>query len=449
MATRLVLPWPRVRILLDYRPALRERTGVGEYVHELAAALDRQRPADDTLTLFSSSWKDRLTSVRLSRARASSTRVCRCGFSISRGTGLNFRRSSGSSARWTSRTPLQPLLIPTRAGRPGRDDSRPRLSGSPRAHAQRDSPRLRRRLPRGMRAAPTRLSLCRASPPKKSSRGWRASANASPCARPAHPAGRPRPSAEADGPILFMGTLEPRKNVGALLGAYAPPALHAADRPEAACSRAARRPPRRRGSTPSRSRRSRVMSNTSATSHPSSATTSTPRHRCWSCPPIVEGFGLPVLEAMTVGVPVIVSRARRVARGGRRRGRRGRTGRSCRRWPRRCACSSTDPGRPRRASERGRARARQYSWDTSATALYGAYRDAIGRRRGREDEAGVLTIGVDARELLGETTGTGRYLESSRADGQSTGTRTRQFLAVSPRSCPSSRRWDPTRRFAR
>ena len=41
-----------VRILLDYRPALRERTGVGEFVHELARALatdgDR-RGRDDQL----------------------------------------------------------------------------------------------------------------------------------------------------------------------------------------------------------------------------------------------------------------------------------------------------------------------------------------------------------------------------------------------------------------
>jgi hypothetical protein len=27
-----------VRILVDYRPALRERTGVGEYIHQLARA---------------------------------------------------------------------------------------------------------------------------------------------------------------------------------------------------------------------------------------------------------------------------------------------------------------------------------------------------------------------------------------------------------------------------
>ena len=30
---------PRVRILMDYRAALRQRTGAGEYVHRLAGAL--------------------------------------------------------------------------------------------------------------------------------------------------------------------------------------------------------------------------------------------------------------------------------------------------------------------------------------------------------------------------------------------------------------------------
>ena len=51
---------PDLRILLDYRPALRQRTGVGEYVHEIAAALTRLLSPSDSVTLFSSSWKDRL-----------------------------------------------------------------------------------------------------------------------------------------------------------------------------------------------------------------------------------------------------------------------------------------------------------------------------------------------------------------------------------------------------
>jgi hypothetical protein len=46
-----------VRIVIDYRPALRARTGVGEYIHQVAAAL--ARAGNDDITVFSSSWKDR------------------------------------------------------------------------------------------------------------------------------------------------------------------------------------------------------------------------------------------------------------------------------------------------------------------------------------------------------------------------------------------------------
>jgi len=47
-----------VRVLIDYRPALRERSGAGEYTHQLTKAL--VATGDDDLTIFSSSWKDRL-----------------------------------------------------------------------------------------------------------------------------------------------------------------------------------------------------------------------------------------------------------------------------------------------------------------------------------------------------------------------------------------------------
>ena len=48
-----------MHILLDYRPALRDRTGVGEYAHELARALAATAAPGDRLTLFTSSWSDR------------------------------------------------------------------------------------------------------------------------------------------------------------------------------------------------------------------------------------------------------------------------------------------------------------------------------------------------------------------------------------------------------
>ena len=46
-----------MRILADYRPALRERTGVGESLHGLVRAYAAAHPGE--VTLFTSSWKDR------------------------------------------------------------------------------------------------------------------------------------------------------------------------------------------------------------------------------------------------------------------------------------------------------------------------------------------------------------------------------------------------------
>src|SRR5437773_6416963 len=50
-----------LRILVDYRPALRERTGVGEYIHQLVHAYAARHPGE--MSLFTSSWKDRPASA--------------------------------------------------------------------------------------------------------------------------------------------------------------------------------------------------------------------------------------------------------------------------------------------------------------------------------------------------------------------------------------------------
>jgi len=52
-------------VLIDYRAALRGRSGVGEYGHQVVAALARHFPRSDgtrtlEIAIFSSSWKDRL-----------------------------------------------------------------------------------------------------------------------------------------------------------------------------------------------------------------------------------------------------------------------------------------------------------------------------------------------------------------------------------------------------
>ena len=55
-------------ILVDYRPALRARTGVGEYIHTLIGAYTAS--SEDTVALFSSSWKDRLSPAVAHELRA-------------------------------------------------------------------------------------------------------------------------------------------------------------------------------------------------------------------------------------------------------------------------------------------------------------------------------------------------------------------------------------------
>jgi alpha-1,3-rhamnosyl/mannosyltransferase len=97
-------------------------------------------------------------------------------------------------------------------------------------------------------------------------------------------------------------------------------------------------------------------------------------------PSFDEGFGLPALEAMTVGLPVIVSR-----RGS---------------LPEVVADAGlfvepedtdslamamaqvlSDPALRARLSEAGRRRAADFTWPASAHRLYEAYRSAIARRR--------------------------------------------------------------------
>src|SRR5690242_8449590 len=49
-----------MRILIDYRPALRQRSGVGEYIVRLLQALATVTAPGDQLAVFSSSWRDRV-----------------------------------------------------------------------------------------------------------------------------------------------------------------------------------------------------------------------------------------------------------------------------------------------------------------------------------------------------------------------------------------------------
>ena len=291
-----------MRILLDYRPALRQRSGVGEYVHQLAAALAEEGAHE--VTLFSSSWRHVLVRPPAGTAvvdRAVPVRV------------LNFlwHRLEWPSVEWLTGGTFDvvhaphPLMLPSRrAARVvtihdlafldhpewTRNEIRRDYPALVRTHAQRAdaivtvSHSVARQVVERLGVAAERVTVCpHGAPP------W-----------------QPRNQVPDQGYLLFVGTLEPRKNLGALLEAYArlverhprAPELVLAGAPTAAAEpwlEALARPPlagrTRHVGYVEDSGRAALYRDASVLVLPS-----------WD-----EGFGLPVVEAMAAGVPVIVS----------------------------------------------------------------------------------------------------------------------------------------------
>jgi glycosyltransferase involved in cell wall biosynthesis len=381
-----------VRVLIDFRAALKSRSGVGEYAHQLASALARrkqtQQPDDRVdVTLFSSSWKDRLT---LPSDLADTPHVdLRVPVSM---LNLTWHRLGWPSAeRLTGRTfdvthSLHPLLLPARSAARVVTIHDLNFLAHPertRAEIRRDYPALapihahradhvivpseftaaevRRRL-----GVPTnRISVC----------------------SPGAPAWKARESQPPNGYLLFLGTLEPRKNVGTLLDAY-----------ERLLTAPAPAPGRGPAVLPDL-----VLAGSSTPeSHPWLARIAQPplaghvrhvgyidpaeRQRVYegACllvqPSFEEGFGIPVLEAMTLGVPVVAANrgalpevlgdagllvdavdAADMAR---------------------AIASVLDDGAvASRLADLGPRRARQFQWDTTAERVVTAYRLAIEHRQ--------------------------------------------------------------------
>lgn len=372
-----------MRILVDYRPALRERTGVGEYVHELVRAYTAlPAAAGDQVRVFTSSWKDRPPRGLAGELHAEV---------IDRHIPVGALNYLWHRLEWPPVETLagaadvvhgqHPLLIPARRAaqiitihdlfflsEPKRMRAEIRRdyvdlapSHARRAHAiVTPSHYTADRITTRLGVSRDRIYVCAPGAPR-----WKSEL----LGRSDTP---PR-----DGVAMFIGTLERRKNVGVLLDAYRilvsrgydPPLLRLVGRatPDAAeWLEAIRHPPlaahvRHCGYVDPADREDLYKT-----------------ARLLILPSLDEGFGLPVLEAMSAGVPVVASNrgalpevlgnagilvepddAEGLAN---------------------AIVTSMDRDFAKHAAVKGLARAREFSWERTAAVVRQMYRDAVDRR---------------------------------------------------------------------
>ncbi len=309
-----VLGFGLVRILLDYRPALRERTGVGEFVHELARALTApaRRPPDETLVLLTTSWKDRPDAHLTSELPGVSI--------VDRWIPVRALAWSWNRLEWppveTLSGPVDvahsqtPLLIPTlraaqivtlhdlyflthpehSVGEAQRDFPDRVYEHAHRAdHVVVSSHYAAMEIQRHLGIPEDRITVCSPGSP-----AW------------APAVARDRAAQPRRDCLLFMGTLEPRKNVPGLLEAYA---RLRERRPDALTLCLAGRVRDSVRPEMTRIERAPLAGHVRALGYVADEMRRSLYRRAAMLvqPSFDEGFGLPVLEAMACGVPVIVS----------------------------------------------------------------------------------------------------------------------------------------------
>ena len=297
-----------MRILIDYRPALREPSGVGETVFQLSKALGKlsEEQPQIELTLFSSSIRDRLDPAFLPTParivdRKIPVRLLNLLWNrwewphIETITGLDYDVVHSSNplliptaqaARVITIHDLYFLKHPENTSREIRRD----YTALVRNHASRadcvlvPSEYTRQQVMEHLEIKDDHLVVC--------------------------PLGMapsmPRREQPETGPILFIGTLEARKNIDGLLDAYTLLLDRFQDAPDLIL--AGRRTSDTRRWAPRLLEpplRGRVRQMGYVT--PETRETLLKQARLLVLPSFDEGFGLPLLEAMSAGVPIVAS----------------------------------------------------------------------------------------------------------------------------------------------
>lgn len=294
-----------MRILLDYRPALRERTGAGEYVHELARALTATAPREERLILFSSSWRDRMRLDPVPGLQVIDRRI------PVRLLNLAWHRLEWPSVEQITGESFDlvqsahPLLIPSAGAARVVTIHDLHFLDHPeatRAEIRRDYPRLA-----GAHAvrADAVITISEASASAIERRLGVARSRISICP-PGAPAWPRRDREPEDGCILYLGTIEPRKNVNVLLDAYERLIPTMTDLPRLVLAG------RVRDDAADIAARTALPPLAGRVDLPGYVADGARqdlyrRARVFVLPSLDEGFGIPALEALTVGVPVIAS----------------------------------------------------------------------------------------------------------------------------------------------
>jgi glycosyltransferase involved in cell wall biosynthesis len=373
-----------VRILVDYRPALRERTGVGEYVHELAKALSAPTGGarDDQVSLFTSSWKDR-PAPALAAEMPASVRVIDVKVPV-RALVWSWNRLEWPPVEWFAGAhdvvhSQSPLLIPVKNAaqvvtihdldflkHPDQMEAEIRRDyvELARSHASRadgvivSSHFAAGEVTRELGIDPTRVHICSPGQP-----AW------------AQEVRDRRLTHSRRDHILFVGTLSGRKNVGTLLKAYRRLLALVSDAPPLVL--AGHRTPYFDREEASQCEQPPLKGHVTITGYVDTSQRIDLYERAVMLvlPSYEEGFGLPVLEAMACGVPVVISAGGSL--------------------PEVAGAAATprnqyfpddftdamrellDPALAEAAAARGIEQASKYDWSACALAARGAYQSAV------------------------------------------------------------------------
>ena len=364
---------------MDYRPALRGRTGVGEYIHQLVQACASH--GGDEVAVFTSSWKDRPAP---GLARELGVEV------VDRRVPVQVLNYLWHRLEWPPIESLagpadvvhaaHPLLIPARdaaqvvtihdlffLSAPGQTTAEirrdyPTLAGphARRAHAVVTSTEHGKGLVQDRLSVPAeRIYVCPPGAPAWVTLGR-------------------TPNIPNEGYALFLGTLEPRKNIGTLLNAW----QQLVERGMKGRLVIAGRAPAEAREWLDRIATAPLAGSVTHVGYVAAADREQlyAGARALVLPSLDEGFGLTALEAMSAGVPLVASNRGSLPEV---------TGGAgilvdpldVRALGAAIEHVMTDDGFATATAEAGLARARQFTWDRSAATLRHVYADAVGRRR--------------------------------------------------------------------